>query len=64
MLIFGIAKDQFGNKYYMVKNSWGETGKYQGIWYASEAFVKGKSISIFMHKDAVPKSIAKKIGLK
>ncbi|MDD6253332.1 MAG: aminopeptidase C [Candidatus Cryptobacteroides sp.] len=64
MLIFGIAKDQYGNKYYMVKNSWGNAGDYQGIWYASEAFVKGKSISVFMHKDALPKDLAKKIGVK
>lgn len=64
MHIFGIAKDQFGNKYYMVKNSWGETGKYKGIWYASENFVKGKTMSIIMHKDALPKGLAKKLGIK
>lgn len=64
MQIFGIAKDQWGNKYYMVKNSWGKTGSYDGIWYASEAFVKGKSMSLMVHKDAVPKEIAKKIGIK
>ena len=38
MLIYGIAKDQEGTRYYMVKNSWGEAGKYKGLWYASEAF--------------------------
>lgn len=64
MHIFGIAKDQFGNKYYMVKNSWGETGKYKGIWYASEAFVKAKSIDIILHKDALPKDLRKKLNIK
>ncbi|MCQ2115821.1 MAG: aminopeptidase [Bacteroidales bacterium] len=64
MQIFGIAKDQFGKKYYMVKNSWGETGKYNGIWYATEAFVRNQSMDIMIHRDALPKATAKKLGLK
>lgn len=64
MHIYGIAKDQFGRKFYMVKNSWGITGKYQGMWYCSEAFVAGKSIDLVIHKDALPKDIAKKLGIK
>lgn len=64
MQIFGIAKDQFGKKYYMVKNSWGTAGKYNGIWYVTEAYVRGKSMDITMHKDALPKPLAKKLGVK
>jgi hypothetical protein len=64
MHIFGIAKDQNGKKYYMVKNSWGLTGKYKGIWYVSEAFVRGKSMDIMLNKEALPKDIAKKLGIK
>lgn len=64
MQIYGIAKDQDGTKYYLVKNSWGEAGAYKGIWYASEAFVKYKTTSIMIHKDALPKDIAKKLRLK
>jgi aminopeptidase C len=64
MHIYGIAQDQNGNKYFMVKNSWGETGKYKGIWYASDPFVRYKTLNIVVHKDALPKHIAKKLGIK
>ena len=63
MLIYGIAKDQNGKEYFMVKNSWGESGKYKGIWYASKAFAAYKTINILVHKDAIPADIAKKLGL-
>ena len=64
MQIYGIAKDQDGKKFYMVKNSWGKTGKYDGLWYASEAFVKGQTLDLMFHKDALPKDLQKKLGLK
>ena len=64
MHIYGLAKDQNGTNYFMVKNSWGETGKYKGIWYASDAFVRYKTVNIVVHKDALPKHIAKKLGIK
>ena len=64
MHIYGIANDQKGNKYYMVKNSWGETGPYKGIWYASEAFVRFKTTSVTLNKEGLPKAIAKKLNLR
>ena len=64
MHIYGLAQDQNGTKYFMVKNSWGETGKYKGIWYASDAFVRYKTMNIVVHKDALPKDIKKKLGIK
>lgn len=64
MLIYGTAKDQDGKEYYMVKNSWGTNNKYKGTWYASKAFVKYKTMNILVHKDALPKEIAKKLGFK
>jgi aminopeptidase C len=48
----------------MIKNSWGTENKYKGIWYISEAFVKYKTIDFSVHKDAIPKEIRKKLGIK
>ena len=63
MHLYGIAKDQNGTKYYLIKNSWGETGAYKGIWYMSENFVKGKTLNIVVNKKAIPANIKKKLGL-
>lgn len=64
LLITGIAKDQNGGKYYFVKNSW-DIGDhiYKGYFYASEPFVKYKTMNIVLHKDAIPKKIRKKLGI-
>ena len=64
MHIYGIANDQQGNKFYMIKNSWGETGPYKGFWYASEAFVKSKTINMVINKAGLPKPIASKLNVK
>ena len=63
MLIYGKAKDQLGNEFYMVKNSWGNAGAYEGIWYASKAFVRYKTMNIVVHKDAIPAGIRAKLGI-
>lgn len=63
MLIYGIAKDQTGKKFYMVKNSWGTDNKYKGTWYASETFVAFKTMNIIVHKNAIPKEIRAKLGI-
>lgn len=64
MLVYGLAKDQNGKEYFLVKNSWGKSGMYQGIWYASKAFVRNKTMNILVHKDAIPKDIKRKLGIK
>ena len=63
MHLYGIAKDQNGTKYYLIKNSWGVTGAYNGIWYMSENFCKGKTLNIVVNKKAIPANIRKKLGI-
>ncbi|MCH5306509.1 MAG: aminopeptidase [Prevotella sp.] len=63
MLIFGVAKDQNGKEYYMVKNSWGETGDYKGIWYMTKTFIAANTMDFLINKNAIPKDIRKKLGL-
>ena len=65
MLIYGMAKDQIGNEYYMVKNSWGAyNGDYKGMFYASKAFFRYKTITILIHKDALSRDMKKKLNIK
>ena len=63
MLIYGVAKDQNGKEYYMVKNSWGETGDYKGTWYMTKNFIIGNTMDFLVNKNAIPKDIRKKLGI-
>lgn len=64
MEIVGKAVDQFGNPYYKVKNSWNTNQVYDGFFYVSMPFFEAKTIDILVHKNAIPKEIARKMGLK
>lgn len=64
MEIVGYATDQNGKRYYKVKNSWDTNQVYDGFLYVSEPYFEAKTVSLMIHKDAIPKAIAKKIGLK
>ncbi|MDE7412562.1 MAG: C1 family peptidase [Muribaculaceae bacterium] len=60
MVIVGTATDQEGNKYYKVKNSWDTNQIYDGFFYVSVPYFLEKTLNIGVHKNAVPKDIAKK----
>ncbi|MGO4710916.1 aminopeptidase C [Chryseobacterium sp. 2TAF14] len=61
MHIVGLAKDQSGKEYYMVKNSWGVTNDFDGYLYVTKPYVEYKSTAILVHKNAIPKNIRKQL---
>ncbi|KFF07295.1 C1 family peptidase [Flavobacterium reichenbachii] len=63
MHIIGIAKDQTGKEYYIVKNSWGETNDYKGFLFVTKNFVKYKTTALMVNKGGIPTEIAKKLGV-
>lgn len=63
MVIVGTAKDQEGNRYYKVKNSWDTNQLYKGYFYVSEPYFLEKTLSIMVNKNALPGEVSKKMGL-
>ena len=65
MHLTGTAKDANGTKYYLTKNSWGtESNDYGGYLMMSEPYVRLETLAILVHKDALPKEIRKRLGIK
>lgn len=63
MHIVGIARDQKGNIFYKVKNSWGPTGKYNGYIYVSKEYVMLKTTDCMINKNALPVATAGRLGI-
>ncbi|MEG1554848.1 MAG: C1 family peptidase [Rikenellaceae bacterium] len=64
MVIVGTAKDQEGNPYYIVKNSWDNTNKYGGFLYASLPYIESKTIGVMVNKNALSSDIKAKLNIK
>ncbi len=65
MHIIGVAKDQNGANYYLVKNSWGnKRNDCDGYFYASPEYLRLKTISITVNKKVVPVELMKKLSIK
>lgn len=63
MHIVGLAKDQSGKEYYIVKNSWGDKNDYKGYIYVSKPYVQYKTTAILLHKDGLPDDIREKLNI-
>jgi bleomycin hydrolase len=64
MQIVGISKDQNGKEWYLVKNSWGTNNDYEGYLYVSKNYVRYKTLSFLLHKEAIPAGLRGKLKLK
>lgn len=65
MHIVGLVRDQSGKTFFKVKNSWGtDHNQAAGYFYASEPYFAYKTTNIMVNKKAIPKDIAKKLGIK
>jgi bleomycin hydrolase len=63
MHIVGLAKDQKGTEYYIVKNSWGVKNDYKGYIYVSKNYVRYKTTAFLLNKHALPASLREKLGV-
>lgn len=63
MQITGIAKDQNGKEWYIVKNSWGTKNDYKGYLYVTKNYVEYKTTSLMVNKDGIPEDIRQKLGI-
>ena len=61
MLIYGKAVDEQGKPYYLVKNSWGQSGPYNGIWYMSRDYIALNTTYLFLNRNALPKALRKQV---
>ena len=63
MHLYGTAKDQKGNPYFIIKNSWGTGTGFKGMWYISENYLRAKTICILVNKNSIPEEIRAKLGI-
>ena len=65
MHLIGTATDQNGNKYYVIKNSWGpHRNNCEGFLYMSVPYARLKTVAIMLNKKAIPQNISKKIRIE
>lgn len=65
MHLTGLVHDQNGTRYFVTKNSWGaESNEFGGYLNMSESYLRLNTIAIMVHKDAIPKALAKKLAIR
>lgn len=62
MHITGIAIDSAGNKWYQVKNSWGDYSNPHGGWlFMNKSFFAIKTVAIIVNRNAIPEYISRRL---
>lgn len=56
MHLVGITYSKKGEKFYILKNTWGDNYGIDGQWYLSENYFRLRTISVTVHRDGIYKS--------
>lgn len=56
MHIIGLARDENGTCYYIMKNSYGTSGAHHGLMYMSEDYFRAKTVSVMLNRNGLPAS--------
>ncbi len=64
MHIYGIEKSPSGKSFFVVKNSWGNAGPYQGSINVSDAYFAINTVSLVVPKAALSKALLAKLGIQ
>ncbi|MBQ4822776.1 C1 family peptidase [Aquimarina sp. MMG016] len=59
MHLVGVTYDSSGEKFYILKNTWGSNRGIDELWYLSENYFRLRTISVTVHRDGIygPKTI-------
>lgn len=61
MHLVGYTYDRKGEKFYILKNTWGKKRGIDGSYYLSENYFRLRTVSVTVHKDAFPTEVKTKI---
>ncbi|MBS1734328.1 MAG: aminopeptidase [Bacteroidetes bacterium] len=64
MHITGLEKSKAGKQFFIVKNSWGDRGPYQGFINISEAYFAMNTVSLVVPKAAIDPLLLQKLGIR
>lgn len=64
MHIVGVKSSPGGKKFFMVKNSWGESGPFKGYINVSETYFAINTISLVIPKASINQALMAKLGLQ
>ena len=62
MQVTGLAKDEAGNEFFIVKNSYGNEGPFDGYVYVSIPYFAINTISVLVNKKALPETVLQKLS--
>ena len=64
MHLVGVAHDQNGTKFYLIKNSHGaKKGPYGGYLYMSQSYFRLKTVSIMVNRRSLPRDLVRRLGI-